>query len=137
MFLFRRFNTFHLEASSSCQFDSVAVYDGPDTLSPLLGKFCGTVLPPNLRSSTNQLFIVFRTDNSVSGIGWRATYSQTLGRWSLLCFVFFFILRTSERHLFIKLCTCTTQLMISSDIQSLELIQKKIVQLSVWIERLI
>uniref|UniRef100_A0A3Q4HHJ3 Cubilin (intrinsic factor-cobalamin receptor) n=1 Tax=Neolamprologus brichardi TaxID=32507 RepID=A0A3Q4HHJ3_NEOBR len=66
-------------ASSSCQFDSVAVYDGPDTLSPLLGKFCGTVLPPNLRSSTNQLFIVFRTDNSVSGIGWRATYSQTLG----------------------------------------------------------
>lgn len=36
--------------------------------------------------------------------------------------VFFLILRTSERHLFIKLCTCTTQLMISWDIQSLELI---------------
>uniref|UniRef100_A0A3P8P3D4 Cubilin n=1 Tax=Astatotilapia calliptera TaxID=8154 RepID=A0A3P8P3D4_ASTCA len=74
-----KFNTFHLEASSSCQFDSVAVYDGPDTLSPLLGKFCGTVLPPNLRSSTNQLFIVFSTDNTVNGIGWRATYSETLG----------------------------------------------------------
>ncbi|XP_032366699.1 cubilin [Etheostoma spectabile] len=74
-----KFNTFHLEASSSCQFDYVAVYDGQDTLAPLLGRFCGTVLPPDLRSSTNQLFIVFKTDASVNGIGWRATYSETLG----------------------------------------------------------
>uniref|UniRef100_A0A4W6F2P1 Cubilin n=1 Tax=Lates calcarifer TaxID=8187 RepID=A0A4W6F2P1_LATCA len=74
-----KFNTFHLEASSSCRYDYVAVYDGPDTLSPLMGKFCGAALPPDLRSSTNQLFIVFRTDASVNGIGWRATYSETLG----------------------------------------------------------
>ncbi|KAF0028409.1 hypothetical protein F2P81_019496 [Scophthalmus maximus] len=74
-----KFNTFHLEASSSCRYDYVAVYDGPDTLSPLMGKFCGAVLPPNLRSSANQLFIVFRTDASVGGIGWRAVYSETLG----------------------------------------------------------
>ncbi|XP_056155801.1 cubilin [Lampris incognitus] len=74
-----KFNTFHLEASSSCRFDYVAVYDGRDTLAPLLGKFCGSALPPNLRSTTNQLFIVFRTDASVNGIGWRATYMETLG----------------------------------------------------------
>ncbi|XP_053268342.1 cubilin [Pleuronectes platessa] len=74
-----KFNTFHLEASSSCRYDFLAVFDGQDTLSPLLGKFCGAVLPPNLRSSTNQLFIVFRTDASLNGIGWRATYSETLG----------------------------------------------------------
>ncbi|XP_059183305.1 cubilin [Centropristis striata] len=74
-----KFNTFHLEASSSCRYDYVAVYDGQDTLAPLLGKFCGAVLPPNLRSTTNQLFIVFRTDASVSGVGWRAVYSETLG----------------------------------------------------------
>ncbi|XP_028288640.1 cubilin [Parambassis ranga] len=74
-----KFNTFHLEASSSCRYDYVAVYDGQDTLAPLLGKFCGSVLPPNLRSSTDQLFIEFRTDASVSGIGWRAVYSETLG----------------------------------------------------------
>ncbi|XP_037612385.1 cubilin [Sebastes umbrosus] len=74
-----KFNTFHLEASSSCRYDYVAVYDGQDTLAPLLGKFCGRVLPPDLRSSTNQLFIVFRTDASVNGIGWRAVYSETLG----------------------------------------------------------
>ncbi|XP_047455679.1 cubilin [Mugil cephalus] len=74
-----RFNTFHLEASSSCRYDYVAVYDGQDTLAPLLGRFCGTVLPPNLRSSSNQMFIVFRTDASVSGVGWRAIYHETLG----------------------------------------------------------
>lgn len=84
LFSLYRFNSFHLEASSSCRYDYVAVYDGQDTLAPLLGKFCGTVLPPNLRSSSNQLFIVFRTDSSVNGIGWRATYSETLGRSMLM-----------------------------------------------------
>lgn len=84
LFYRHRFNTFHLEASSSCRYDYVAVYDGQDTLAPLLGKFCGAVLPPDLRSSTNQLFIIFRTDASVNGIGWRATYSETLGGSMLL-----------------------------------------------------
>ncbi|KAM4718445.1 cubilin [Anableps anableps] len=74
-----KFNTFNLEASSSCHNDYVAVYDGPDSLAPLLGRFCGTVLPPDIRSSTNNLFIIFRTDATVNGLGWRAIYSQTLG----------------------------------------------------------
>lgn len=74
-----KFNTFNLEASSSCRYDYVAVYDGENTMAPLLGTFCGSALPPDLRSSTNNLFIVFRTDSSVSGAGWRATCSQTLG----------------------------------------------------------
>ncbi|KAM6953504.1 cubilin [Aplochiton taeniatus] len=74
-----KFNTFGLEASSSCRYDYVAVYDGENTLAPLLGQFCGNELPPILRSATNHLFIVFKTDGSVSGLGWRATYSETLG----------------------------------------------------------
>ncbi|KAJ8389047.1 hypothetical protein AAFF_G00124440 [Aldrovandia affinis] len=74
-----KFNTFHLEASSSCRYDYVAVYDGQDTLAPLMGKFCGREIPPTLRSTTNQLFIVFRTDSSIAAVGWRAIYSETLG----------------------------------------------------------
>ncbi|KAJ8376962.1 hypothetical protein SKAU_G00075420 [Synaphobranchus kaupii] len=74
-----KFNTFHLEASSSCRYDYVAVYDGQNTLAPLLGKFCGRAIPPSLKSSSNQLFIVFKTDSSVAALGWRATYSETLG----------------------------------------------------------
>lgn len=74
-----KFNTFQLESSSSCNFDFVAVYDGNSTFSPLLGKFCGRELPPTMRSTLNQMFIVFKTDSSVSGLGWRATYKETLG----------------------------------------------------------
>ncbi|XP_064190205.1 cubilin [Anguilla rostrata] len=74
-----KFNTFHLEASSTCYYDYVAVYDGQDTLAPLLGKFCGRVIPPTLKSSSNHLFLVFKTDSSVAAVGWRATYSETLG----------------------------------------------------------
>uniref|UniRef100_A0A3B3UMJ3 CUB domain-containing protein n=1 Tax=Poecilia latipinna TaxID=48699 RepID=A0A3B3UMJ3_9TELE len=81
------FQVFQVEgmSSSSCRYDYVAVYDGPDSLAPLLGRFCGTVLPPDIRSSTNNLFIIFRTDATVSGVGWRATYSQTLGNGSGDC----------------------------------------------------
>ncbi|MCJ8728547.1 hypothetical protein PDJAM_G00005700 [Pangasius djambal] len=74
-----KFNSFHLEASSTCAFDYVAAYDGPNTLAPLLGRFCGSVLPPTIRSSTNQMFVVFKTDASVAAEGWRATYRETLG----------------------------------------------------------
>ncbi|XP_063063043.1 cubilin [Engraulis encrasicolus] len=74
-----KFNTFSLEASSNCRYDYVAVYDGDSTLAPLLGQFCGRELPPKLRTTSNQMFIVFRTDASVSGVGWRATYRETLG----------------------------------------------------------
>ncbi|XP_066579431.1 cubilin [Amia ocellicauda] len=74
-----KFNTFQLEASSNCRFDHVAVYDGPDTSAPLLGKFCGRELPRTLKTSLNQMFIVFWTDYSIGGLGWRATYRETLG----------------------------------------------------------
>ncbi|KAK3572019.1 hypothetical protein QTP86_022249 [Hemibagrus guttatus] len=74
-----KFNSFNLEASSNCAWDYVAVYDGPNTLAPLLGQFCGSVLPPTLRSSTNQMFLVFKTDSSVAAEGWRASYRETLG----------------------------------------------------------
>ncbi|KAG8443219.1 hypothetical protein GDO86_011865 [Hymenochirus boettgeri] len=74
-----KFNVLDLEPSSSCLFDYVAVYDGSDVNSQLLGKYCGNVLPPVLRSSTNNLFLVFVTDSLGTARGWRASYRQTLG----------------------------------------------------------
>ncbi|MGH0150723.1 UNVERIFIED_CONTAM: hypothetical protein FKN15_032572 [Acipenser sinensis] len=73
------FNSFHLEASSNCAYDYIAVYDGANTQAPLLGKFCGMVIPSTLKSSSNNLFLVFKTDYSVNAGGWRATFRQTLG----------------------------------------------------------
>ncbi|TRY89102.1 hypothetical protein DNTS_004573 [Danionella cerebrum] len=74
-----QFNSFSLEASSVCRYDYVAVYDGGNTLAPLMGKFCGHEIPPNIRSSNNHLFLEFVTDSTVAAGGWRATYSETLG----------------------------------------------------------
>uniref|UniRef100_A0ACB8FV66 Uncharacterized protein n=1 Tax=Sphaerodactylus townsendi TaxID=933632 RepID=A0ACB8FV66_9SAUR len=73
-----KFNSFQLEASSSCYKDYVAVYDGPNTLAPLLGKFCGTALPPTIRTSTNNLFLVFTTDFLEAAGGWKASYTETI-----------------------------------------------------------
>uniref|UniRef100_A0A8B9TLQ1 Cubilin n=1 Tax=Anas platyrhynchos TaxID=8839 RepID=A0A8B9TLQ1_ANAPL len=74
-----KFNSFQLEISPSCYKDYVAVYDGSDTHAPLLGKFCGSELPPNIKSSSNKLFLVFNTDFSGSGRGWKASFRETLG----------------------------------------------------------
>lgn len=74
-----KFNHFDVEASSSCRFDYVAVYDGPNTLAPLLGTFCGSELPPHLKSTTNHLYLLFSTDSTGDAEGWRASYSETLG----------------------------------------------------------
>uniref|UniRef100_A0A672TSU7 CUB domain-containing protein n=1 Tax=Strigops habroptila TaxID=2489341 RepID=A0A672TSU7_STRHB len=57
----------------------VAVYDGSDTHAPLLGKFCGSTLPPNIMSSSNNLFLVFNTDFSGADRGWKASFRETLG----------------------------------------------------------
>ncbi|KAG2458577.1 CUBN protein, partial [Polypterus senegalus] len=74
-----KFNSFDLEVSSNCAFDYVAVYDGVDTFAPLLGKFCGRVTPPVIKSSSNNLFLVFKTDTSITAGGWRATFRKTIG----------------------------------------------------------
>ncbi|NWR74432.1 CUBN protein, partial [Centropus unirufus] len=74
-----KFNNFQLEVSPSCYKDYVAVYDGADTHAPLLGKFCGSELPPNIKSSSNNLFLVFHTDFYGADRGWKASFRETLG----------------------------------------------------------
>ncbi|XP_063159632.1 cubilin [Candoia aspera] len=74
-----KFNSFHLEVSSSCLKDYVAVYDGPSIASPLLGRFCGTILPSPIKSSSNNLLLVFRTDAFGAANGWEASFRETIG----------------------------------------------------------
>uniref|UniRef100_A0AAQ4RB48 CUB and Sushi multiple domains 2 n=1 Tax=Gasterosteus aculeatus aculeatus TaxID=481459 RepID=A0AAQ4RB48_GASAC len=56
------FNQFSLEPS----YDFLHIYDGPDSLSPLLGSFYGTDFPDRIESSSNTLFLAFRSDASLS-----------------------------------------------------------------------
>src|SRR5690606_14680670 len=64
------FTDFNIE--SCC--DSLTIYDGPNTGSPLLGTFTGTTFPPTFTSSdpSGALTFVFTSDSSVTGLGWAA-----------------------------------------------------------------
>ncbi|XP_023942426.2 cubilin-like [Bicyclus anynana] len=70
------FKTFKLENSLTCKYDSVKIYDGPTSDSPLVGKFCGTTLPKTYTSSTNKLFILFKSDHTVASEGFKIDFES-------------------------------------------------------------
>lgn len=65
---------FSLEPS----YDFLHIYDGPDSLSPLLGSFYGTDVPDHIESSSNTLFLAFRSDASLSSNGFVLQYTGVL-----------------------------------------------------------
>ncbi|CAJ0568863.1 unnamed protein product, partial [Mesorhabditis spiculigera] len=71
------FDNFEVEVvpNDECSFDHVSVYDG-DINGPLLGSFCGTVIPPTLLSSGYKMTIVFVSDRSVPATGFSARWSM-------------------------------------------------------------
>ncbi|XP_067869413.1 cubilin isoform X2 [Heterodontus francisci] len=73
-----KFNEFNLETSSACTSTYVAVYDGSNTLAPLLGQFCGSEIPPVLRSTNSSIFLVFKVNSVYTYGGWRVSYTETL-----------------------------------------------------------
>jgi hypothetical protein len=50
--------------------DSLFIYDGEDSASPLIGVFTGTETPTPLTSSADKLFLKFQSDPSTQGNGW-------------------------------------------------------------------
>ncbi|CAL1282886.1 unnamed protein product [Larinioides sclopetarius] len=73
------FQEFMLEHHSNCSFDYLEIYSGNSDRAPLLGRYCGQTPPPELLSNTNQLFIRFRSDNSVHHNGFKAEYKTICG----------------------------------------------------------
>ncbi|CAH1788270.1 unnamed protein product [Owenia fusiformis] len=64
------FSIFDVEYHSKCEYDYVEVYDD----QRLIGRYCGTTLPPLLISSSNRMRVVFHSDRSVSKKGFHASY---------------------------------------------------------------
>ena len=65
-----------IEAGASCRWDYVELRDGGTLGSNSLGKFCGSSLPTPARyiSTGNQLFVKIRSDASVTGRGFTASW---------------------------------------------------------------
>ncbi|KAG7270532.1 hypothetical protein CRUP_026424 [Coryphaenoides rupestris] len=69
------FRNFSLEAQDVCEFDYLEIHDSADTgAGRVLGRFCGTSLPPDLTSSGPQMTVVFVADEGVADSGFNATY---------------------------------------------------------------
>ncbi|XP_061178089.1 cubilin-like [Saccostrea echinata] len=73
------FTTIDIEFDTTCGYDFVEVRDGPNEMSPLFNKFCGTTLPAPLTTTGNVMFIRFSSDASQTGQGFRATWTTACG----------------------------------------------------------
>jgi len=69
-----RFLDMDLESHSSCAFDYVKLFDGNTVEAPLLGTFCGIQTPPIIISTGNLMHVVFQSDSSSSGRGFRLAW---------------------------------------------------------------
>ncbi|XP_028834623.1 CUB and sushi domain-containing protein 3-like isoform X3 [Denticeps clupeoides] len=58
--------------------DTLEFYDGVDSNAPRLGSYSGTTIPPLLNTTSNNLYLTFQSDMSVSGVGFHLEY-QAIG----------------------------------------------------------
>ncbi|XP_030376137.1 dorsal-ventral patterning protein tolloid [Scaptodrosophila lebanonensis] len=73
------FNEFNVESHQECTYDNVAVYDGESEASSILGRFCGDKIPYPISSTTNQLYMVLKTDKNKQLNGFTAIHSTSCG----------------------------------------------------------
>lgn len=71
-----RFLTFELEDETDCRYDSVEVREVvKNNREVMLGKYCGnSEVPPEIESRSNELILVFRTDDTISKKGFSAAF---------------------------------------------------------------
>ena len=70
-----KFPKFTLQTGTNT--DNVQLYDGQNETSPSLGVYAGGKVPPasGIQSSSNELFIIFKTDSKANFAGFQASYS--------------------------------------------------------------
>lgn len=75
LFTLQTFNEFEIEQHQECAYDHLELYDGPDSLAPILGRFCGSKKPDPVVASGSSLFLRFYSDASVQRKGFQAVHS--------------------------------------------------------------
>ncbi|XP_023211999.1 cubilin-like, partial [Centruroides sculpturatus] len=74
-----RFLNFQLD-DNFCYEDTVFIYDGSNRdYSKLLGRYCGTEIPPIFKSTQNSLTVYFRSYEGANDKGFKAAYRTTYG----------------------------------------------------------
>lgn len=70
------YDDFELELHPDCAYDYISVFDGSGTKNKTLGKFCGSKSPHPIMSTSNEMFMVFKSDGSVQRKGFKAIHSS-------------------------------------------------------------
>ncbi len=71
------FTVFDMENHTDCEYDHLEIRNGGHLTSPLIGRYCGNQVPSRVTSFSNQLYLHFRSDNSVSARGFEAFWDGT------------------------------------------------------------
>lgn len=71
------FHSFGLEDSSGCTHDFLEVRNGSESSSPLLGTYCGTLLPNPIFSQNHELYLRFKSDGATSGRGYEIIWTSS------------------------------------------------------------
>ena len=58
-------------------FDSLTIYDGGSSTSPMMGQYCGNSIPPSQVSSSNEALIQFQSDGILTYPGFKMEYNPT------------------------------------------------------------
>ena len=75
------FKEFVLEHNTKCSDgDFLTVYDGENLTARKVGEFCGRAIPPPFTSSTDKLYIKFRTNRMTELKGFSASYNSSMGK---------------------------------------------------------
>uniref|UniRef100_F6XI46 Tolloid-like protein 2 n=2 Tax=Ciona intestinalis TaxID=7719 RepID=F6XI46_CIOIN len=69
------FPFFQLEKHRLCNFDSLAIYEGPTTTARLIGKYCGTKSFFTVTGRGQYMYMNYRTDRNIHSIGFRFRFS--------------------------------------------------------------
>nr|XP_046480526.1 bone morphogenetic protein 1 isoform X1 [Neodiprion pinetum] len=73
------FNVFEMEPHQECTYDHIAIYDGDSPDSHTLGRFCGSKVPHPILATGNQMYMIFKSDESVQRKGFLATHTTACG----------------------------------------------------------
>lgn len=60
------FKRFYIPESLGCGKEYLIIRDGQQRSSPIIGQFCGREIPQRIKSSSNALYIQFRSRNRIS-----------------------------------------------------------------------
>lgn len=57
----------------------MVIYDGSSPESHTLGRFCGSKMPHQISSTSNEMYMIFNSDNSVQRKGFFAAHTTACG----------------------------------------------------------